>query len=84
METKSLVIAAVIIAATAALAIAPVVTSNAMALRSGGSEERDTCVHNGNGRTTSGACSGDRGSSESTVTQTVYKCKGKFQATPCD
>jgi len=82
MQTKTLVIAAAILAATAAFALAPLVTSNAMALRNGGSQTTDTCVHNGNGDTSSGACSG-KGNSAQTVTQTQYKCKGKFQSSPC-
>jgi hypothetical protein len=44
MQTKTLVIAAVIIAATAALAIAPL-ASNVMAAPNGDIK----CVHNGNG-----------------------------------
>lgn len=76
------IIAAVIIAVTAAMAIAPLVTSSAMALRNGGSQTTETCVHNGNGATTSGACTGN-GNSAQTQTQTQFKCQGKFQSTPC-
>jgi hypothetical protein len=82
MKPTTLVIVAAMIAATAAFALAPLVTSNAMALRNGGSQTTQTCVHNGNGDTTSGACTGN-GNSAQTVTQTQYKCQGKFQSTPC-
>src|SRR5215212_6827673 len=73
METKTLVIATVIVAVTAAFALAPLVTSSAMALRNGGSQSTPTCVHNGNGATTGGACTGN-GNSAQTVIQTQYKC----------
>jgi len=79
METKTLVIAAVIVAVTATFALAPLVSS-AMALRNGGSVSTTTCVHNGNGRTTS--CP-PTGSSSTPITTTTYKCQGKFQSTPC-
>lgn len=82
MKTKTLVIAAVLIAATAALALAPLATPNAMALRNGGSITVPTCTHNGNGETTEGPCEG-KGKSSQDTSQTLYKCKGKFQNTPC-
>jgi hypothetical protein len=53
-----------------------------MALRNGGSQTTQTCVHNGNGDTTSGPCTG-KGNSAQTQTQTQFKCQGKFQSTPC-
>jgi hypothetical protein len=58
-----------------------------MALRScnnsGGtcSQTTETCVHNGNGRTSDGACTNEN--SGNTITQTQYKCRGQFQSTPC-
>jgi hypothetical protein len=82
MQTKTLILATVIVAVTAAFAIAPFVTSSAMALRNGGSQQQQTCVHNGNGDTTSGPCTGN-GNSAQTVTTTQFKCHGKFQSTPC-
>jgi hypothetical protein len=72
METKTLVIAAVIIAATAAIALAPLATYNAMALRNGDSTTR--CVHNGNGA--------DRcGPGQSSTEVTCTKVRGKFVCT---
>jgi hypothetical protein len=82
MVTKTLVIATVIVAITAAFALAPLVTSSAMALRNGGSQESTTCIHNGNGAPTGSPPCGP-GSSAQPVTTTTYKCHGKFQATPC-
>jgi hypothetical protein len=80
METKTLVIAAaVMIAATAAMAIAPLLASSAMAIRNGEQQFTDTCVHNGNGRTTEGACSGN-GNSANTVTTCTQKVRGQFVA----
>ena len=68
METKSITIAAVIVAA-AAMAIAPLATLNAMAAPNGSTTT--TCVHNGNG---ADKCTG--GSSSTTVTCT--KVNGKY------
>jgi hypothetical protein len=68
MQTKTLVIAAVIIAASAALAIAPS-ASNVMAEPNGSTHT--TCVHNGNG---DDKCTG--GNSKTTVTCT--KTQGKY------
>jgi hypothetical protein len=68
METKTIVIAAVIVAATAAMAIAPLaLTANAAPNGS----TTTTCVHNGNG---ADKCTG--GSSSTTVTCT--KVNGKY------
>lgn len=80
MNTPTIIVAAVIIAATAALAIAPLAT--VMALSNGDSITVKSCTHNGNGRTTDGACSG-KGNSAQTNTQILYKCQGKFTTTPC-
>jgi hypothetical protein len=82
METKTLVIATVIVAVTAAFAIAPFVTSSAMALRNGGSQSTTTCVHNGNGAA-SGSPPCGPGASSTPITTTTFKCHGKFQSTPC-
>jgi hypothetical protein len=71
MQTKTLVIAAVIIAATAGLAIAPL-ASNAMAAREG--SQTTSCVHNGNGD--------DRcGPGQSSTTVTCTKHHGKYTCT---
>jgi hypothetical protein len=81
MEAKTLVIAAVIIAATAAFALAPLVTSSAMALRNGGTQTTSSCVHNGNGATTStGTTNCGPGESSQPVIQQQTKCQGKFVA----
>jgi hypothetical protein len=69
---KTLAIAAAIIAATAAVAIAPLTILNAMAAPNG--DTITTCVHNGNG--------GDKctpGISSTTVTCT--KTNGKYVCT---
>lgn len=76
METKSLVIAAVIIAATTALAIAPLVTLNAMARDK--TTSSTTCVHNGNLRSTSGDCP-DHGKSSQEVTTVCTGHGNKIQ-----
>jgi hypothetical protein len=81
METKTLVIAAaVMIAATAAFALTPLVTSSAMALRNGQSQTTTTCFHNGNGAnegtTTTGTCG--PGQSSQPVTTTTTKCQGRI------
>jgi hypothetical protein len=68
METKTTIIAALIVAATTAMAIAPIATLNAMAAPNGSTT---TCVHNGNG---ADKCTG--GSSSTTVTCT--KVNGKY------
>jgi hypothetical protein len=81
METKTLVIAAVMIAATAAFALAPLVTSSAIAARGGvnpGGTTSTECVHNGNGGTTSGSCSNPSGTTQTT---TCTKIHGKFHCT---
>jgi hypothetical protein len=85
MQTKTLVIATVIVAVTAAFAIAPFVTSSAMALRNGGSQSTTTCQHNGNGASSSPDSGGNcgPGASSTPITTTTYKCQGKFQTTPC-
>jgi hypothetical protein len=72
METKTLVIAAVIIAATAATAIAPLVTLNAMAARPG---PQSFCVHNGNQRIQD-SCSGGSG--------TTFVCTGHGNNAECN
>ena len=72
METKTITIAAVIVAPTAAMAIAPLATLNAMAAPNGSTTT--TCVHNGNG---ADKCTG--GSSTTTVTCT--KEQGKYVCT---
>ena len=66
METKILPIAAFIIAAVAAVAMAPLAIPNAMAAPNGSTTT--TCVHNGNG---DDKCTG--GSSTTTVTCTYGK-----------
>lgn len=75
MQTKTLVIAAVIIAATAALAIAPL-ASIAMAAPNGDQQSSCTAFHNGNGKT--GSCDSVHGKSSHTVTTTCTKTKGKY------
>ena len=72
MKTKTLPIAAVIIAATAAVAIAPLVILPAMAAPNGSTTT--SCVHNGNG---ADKCT--PGSSSTTVTCT--KTNGKYVCT---
>jgi hypothetical protein len=79
---KTLFIAAIMITATAGLALAPTFTSSAMAIRNGDSITTTTCTHNGNGETTDGSCPG-RGNSAQENEQTLYKCRGKFTTTPC-
>lgn len=74
--------AAVVIAATAAVALVPTVTSTAMAAKGGvnpGGGTTEECVHNGNGRTTEGECT--NGNSGNTVTTTCQKIRGKFVCT---
>jgi hypothetical protein len=81
MKTKTLVMAAVMIAATAALALAPTFTPNAMAAKGGvnpGGSTDTECVHNGNGRTAEGACTNPSGT---TVITTCEKIRGKFVCT---
>jgi hypothetical protein len=72
METKGLVIIAAIFAATAAMSIAPLAITSAMAAPNGSTTT--TCVHNGNG---ADKCTG--GSSTTTVTCT--KTNGKYVCT---
>jgi hypothetical protein len=82
MKTKTLVMAAAMIAATAALALAPTFTSTAMAAKGGvnpGGGTTEECVHNGNGRVTEGECT--NGNSGNTVTTTCEKIRGKFVCT---
>lgn len=81
MRTKTIVIAAIMIAATAGLALAPTVTSDAMAAKGGvnpGGGTTTTCVHNGNGATSGGACSNPSGTTQTT---TCTKVHGKFTCT---
>jgi hypothetical protein len=68
MQTKTLVIAVVIIAATAALAIAPLAISNAMAAPNGDVR----CVHNGNG---ADKCTGGNSATKCTKTNGKYVCE---------
>jgi hypothetical protein len=72
METKAITLVAVIVAATTAMAIAPLAALNAMAAPNGSTTT--TCVHNGNG---ADKCTG--GSSSTTVTCT--KTNGKYVCT---
>ncbi len=81
MKTQTLVIAAVIIAATASLALAPTFTSTAMAAKGGvnpGGSTTTECVHNGNDRTSEGTCSNPSGTTQTT---TCTKVHGKFTCT---
>jgi hypothetical protein len=81
MKTNTLVIAAVLIAATASLALAPTFTTTALAAKGGvnpGGGTTEECVHNGNGRTSDGACDNPSGT---TVTTTCVKIHGKFECT---
>jgi hypothetical protein len=78
MKTKTLVMAAVMIAATAALALAPTITSTAMAVKPTGPPGGTQCVHNGNGATTEGPCKNKSGT---TVVTTCEKVRGKFVCT---
>jgi hypothetical protein len=82
MNTQTKVIFTAIIAVTAMLALSPLLSSNVMAIKNGASQTTESCVHNGNGQTSGGSCSGN-GKSATTVEQTTYKCQGKFQSTPC-
>ncbi len=68
MQTK-IILTVVIVAAAAALAIAPLAALNAMAAPNG--DTKTTCVHNGNG---GDKCTG--GKSSTTVTCT--KTQGKY------
>jgi hypothetical protein len=90
METKTLVIAAaVMIAATAAFALTPLLASSAMALRNGGQTQTTSCTttHNGNGAssTTSGTCDPStvpgNSASQTQTTTTCTKVHGKFVCT---
>ncbi len=76
-----LVMVAAMIAATAAFALSPLVSSNVMAAKGGvnpGGSTTTECVHNGNGKTTEGTCSNPSGT---TVTTTCTKVHGKFTCT---
>jgi hypothetical protein len=75
MKTKTLVMASVMIAATAALALAPTFSSTALAAR-GGVNPGEECVgtHNGNGNPVD--CDDINGNSASTTT--FCKVHGKF------
>jgi hypothetical protein len=75
METKTLAIVAVMIAATAAFALAPLMTSNAMARDK--TTTSTECVHNGNLQTSSGECT--HGKSGTTVTTTCTGHGNKIQ-----
>lgn len=69
------------IAATAAFALAPMLTSTAMAAKGGvnpGGGTTQTCVHNGNGKTSDGACSNPSGTTQTTTCEKVH---GKFHCT---
>lgn len=81
MNTKTVVMAAAIIAATASLAMVPTFMGTAMAAKGGdnpGDTTTTTCVHNGNGRTTDGECSNPSGNTETT---TCDKIRGQFYCT---
>jgi hypothetical protein len=72
---------AVMIAATAALALGPMVSSNVLAAPGGvnpGGSTTTECVHNGNGATTEGGCSNPSGTTQTT---TCTKVHGKFTCT---
>ena len=71
MESRNtVVIAAVIIAATAALALAPLVTLNAMARDKTTSSTE--CVHNGNLNTQPGPCTHGKSGTQVTTTCTGH------------
>jgi hypothetical protein len=72
MKTKTLVIAAVIIAATASLALAPTFTSTALA-----KQTTEVCIHNGNGEQVD--CNDTHGKSSNEVTL----CKERGRFVPC-
>jgi hypothetical protein len=81
METKTLAIVAVMIAATTAFALAPVLASSAMAAKGGvnpGGGTTTECVHNGNGKTSEGSCSNPSGTTQTTTCKKVH---GKFTCT---
>jgi hypothetical protein len=74
MNTKTLVIAAVVIAATASLALAPTFTTTALAAKGGVNPGGGTtCFHNGNGDEVD--CP-DNGNSAQPIT--TCKVHGKF------
>jgi hypothetical protein len=75
MNTKTLVIAAAVIAATASLALAPTFTTTALADKGGvaHNSETDVCLHNGNGRQVDCPPSGN-----SAQETTFCKVHGKF------
>lgn len=73
--------ASVMIAAAAALALAPTFTPNAMAAKGGvnpGGGTTEECVHNGNGNTADGACTNPSGTTQITTCEKVH---GKFTCT---
>jgi hypothetical protein len=61
-----------------AFALAPLVSSSAMAIKNGDSTTTTTCTHNGNGAQSSGECSNPSGT---TSTTTCTKIHGKFVCT---
>jgi hypothetical protein len=72
---------AAMIAATAAFALAPLVTSSAIAAKGGvnpGGSTTTECVHNGNGASSDGACSNPSGTTQTT---TCTKVHGKYTCT---
>lgn len=73
MKTKTLVIAAVLIAATAAVALAPSLAMQ-KALAAPNGDQIVTCTHNGNG---ADRCGPGQSSTETTCTKT----KGKYVCT---
>jgi hypothetical protein len=69
-KQKTFAIVAVMIAATAAFALAPVLASSAMAAKGevkSGDGTTTECIHNGNGRTTEGSCSNPSGITQTTT-----------------
>ena len=75
MNTKTLLIAAVLIAATASLALAPTFTTTALAAKGGVNGPGETvCFHNGNGDEV--PCPDSGNSAQPT---TFCKVHGKFQ-----
>jgi hypothetical protein len=79
MNTKTLTIAAVVIAATASLALAPTLATTAMADPGGVNPGRtDTCVHNGNLNESPGPCENEHSGS------TISTCKYHGKPIDCD
>ena len=78
MNTKTLVMATAIIAATASLALAPTLVTTAMADRGGvnpGQVTETTCIHNGNLREV--PCEDVSGQSADEITVEICKFRGK-------